>query len=152
VDTVAFCGPVAEVDSELRSAMLRALSHQFPEDLESVAIAGGFVRVLEDIRRVLAPVVGNRGVSALLHRSLHLAGHRFAIPTPSGSEDSIDLQALQASLSALDSATARAAIHGVFNSFHDLLTSLIGVPLTERLFDSVWASPPSGQAVQETKP
>jgi hypothetical protein len=153
VEKTASCGQVVAVDSEPRSAMLRALSHEFPEKLDSVAIAGGLERVLEDIRTVLSPVVGSRGVAALLQRSLQVASHQFAsIPTPSGGEDGVDLHALQAAIASQDPAAARAAVEGVFNAFYDLLTSLIGVPLTERLFDSVWASPPSGNAAQEPKP
>jgi hypothetical protein len=133
--------------------MLRALSHQFPEDSDAVAIAGAFVRVMDDIRTVLTPVVGSRGVTALLQRSLQLASHQFpSIPPPSGSEEVVDLPALQAALAAQDPAAARAAVDGALNSFHDLLTSLIGVPLTERMFVSVWAPPSSGSAAQEPKP
>jgi hypothetical protein len=153
VEQIACCGPVEAVQSEPRSEMLRALSHQFPENSDSVAIAGRFVRVMAEIRAVLSPVVGARGVTALLQRSLQLAGHRYAsLPARSDSEDSIDLQALHVALAALEPAAARAAVDAVLQSFHELLTSLIGASLTERLFDSVWASPPSGNAAQEPKP
>jgi hypothetical protein len=55
-------------------------------------------------------------------------------------------------LAAEDAVAARAAVDGALRCFHDLLTSLIGVPLTERLFESVWTSPSSGNAAQEPKP
>jgi hypothetical protein len=139
------------MDFEPRSAMLRALSHLFPENSDSVAIAGGFVRVLQDIRIVLTPILGERGVAALLQRSLHRARLEFPwLADSPASEASLDLEALQDSLSDQDPASARAAVDGALHAFHALLSSLIGAPLTERLFDSVWAPPSSGNAAQES--
>ena len=139
--------------AEPRSAMLRALSHQFPEDSDAGATAGEFVRVLEDIRIVLAPILGNRGVAALLQRSLHRAGLQFPwIANSLDGPEPLDLAALQLTVAGQDPATSRAAVECVLHSFNALLTSLIGAPLTERLFDSVWTPPPRGDAAQESKP
>jgi hypothetical protein len=133
--------------------MLRALSRQFPENSDAGATAGEFVRVLEDIRIVLAPVLGNRGVAALLQRSLHRAGLQFPwLATSLGGPDFADLAALQIAVARQEPAPARAAVECALHCFHALLTSLIGAPLTERLFDSVWAPPPRGRAAQETQP
>lgn len=130
--------------------MLRALSHQFPKDSDSVAIAGEFVRVLQDIRIVLSPILGVRGVAALLQRSLHLARLQYPwLADPLAGEDFVDVPALHASLTQQDQASTLAAVDDVLLSFHALLTSLIGAPLIERLFESVWTPPPSGSAVQE---
>jgi hypothetical protein len=38
----------------------------------------------------------------------------------------------------------------LLQNFHELLVSLIGASLTERLLRPVWDIPPSGDAVQET--
>jgi hypothetical protein len=133
--------------------MLRALSHQFPENSDAGATAGEFVRVLEDIRIVLAPVLGNRGVSALLQRSLHRASLQFpSIAASLDGPEFVDLPALQLAVAGEEPAPARAAVECVLHAFHALLTSLIGAPLTERLFESVWAPPPRGDAAQEPKP
>ncbi len=132
--------------------MLRALSLQFPKKSDSVAIAGEFVRILQDIRNVLTPILGVRGMAALLQRSLHLV--RLQQPwlsDPLADGDFVDVAALQASLAAQDPASARAAVNGVLASFHALLISLIGAPLTERLFASVWTPSPSGRVAQETQ-
>jgi hypothetical protein len=133
--------------------MLRALSHRFPEQSDSAAISGEFARVLQDIRNVLAPILGNRGVAALLQRSLHRASMQFPwIAETLAGDDLVDLPALQASLAAHEPAAARAAVECSLECFHALLTSLIGAPLTERLFVPVWTPPSSGEAAQEPQP
>jgi hypothetical protein len=129
--------------------MLRALSHQFPENSDSVAIAGDFVRVLQDIRIVLTPILGVRGVAALLQRSLHLARIQFPWLEDPLAEDFLDVSALQESLTRQNPDSARSAVSGVLHSFHALLTSLIGAPLTERMFDAVWTAPSNGTDAEE---
>ena len=133
--------------------MLRVLWHQFPTESDSVSTAGEFVRVLQDIRIVLTPILGVRGVAALLQRSLHLARlHHPWLADPLAGGDYVDVAALQSSLSGRDPASCQAAARAVLSSFHALLSSLIGEPLTERLFESMWTPPTSGNAAQETQP
>lgn len=140
------------MEPESSSLMLRTLSLQFPKNSDSAVIAGEFVRVLQDIRIVLSPILGVRGVAALLQRSLHLARLQHPwLADPLAGGDFVDVPALQASLAGQDHASARAAVEAVLASFHALLNSLIGAPLTERLFASVWTPSPSGRAAQETQ-
>ena len=47
-------------------------------------------------------------------------------------------------------AIAVAANAALLQNFQDLLTSLIGLSLTERLLSPVWDKPSSGQAEQDT--
>lgn len=139
----AFAVERVPVEAEPESAMLRALSHQFPRDSDSVATAGEFVRVLQDIRIVLTPILGVRGVAALLQRSLHLARLQHPwLADPLAGGDFVDVSGLQSSLAEQDRVASLAAVDDVLAAFHALLTSLIGAPLTERLFESVWTPPP----------
>jgi hypothetical protein len=53
-------------------------------------------------------------------------------------------------LAACSSADAANAAAALALTFRDLLTHLIGDSLTERLLRSVWTSPSSGNAAQDT--
>ena len=142
------------MEHEPPSALLRALSPRFPQGLDASSVGREFVRVLLEIRGILPPILGARGVAALLQRSLHQARARFSwLADPFAEGDFIDLPALQSSFAGQDAASARAAaVDGVLASFETLLTSLIGESLTERLFDSVWTLAPEGGHVKETAP
>jgi hypothetical protein len=131
--------------------MLQGIVRQFPEHLDSVAIAGQFVRVMHDIEVVLTPILGERGVAALLQRSFSLARSQHPwLADPFDGGDVPDLSAPYSALARRDPASARAAaVEGVLFPFHALLTSLIGAPLAERLFDATWASPANVPGARE---
>ena len=106
------------------------------------------------ITAALSPIVGQRGVSALLKRSLYLnqGEHRclgaclVAVSTPSG--ETADLTALHTALSQQAADTAVAAQAALLQTFVDLLSRLIGPALTERLLGSSPPSPPIGNATR----
>lgn len=111
-----------------------------------MGVADEFVRVLQELRVILTPVLGVRGVATLLQRSLHAGRMQFPWLADSlADEDFVDLMALQSSLAGEDYRSSRAAADGVLYSFHALLTSLIGMPLTELLLDSA-STPPSNDS------
>ena len=114
--------------------------------LGPAAGVGEVAEVLADICReidaALTPIIGSRGVAALHQRSLHLAtaSHPWlarldpaALHTP---------QALP--LEQPDPLLAAAGAEAFLQTFYDLLTTLIGAGLTERLLRSVWAHSLSG--------
>jgi hypothetical protein len=104
-----------------------------------------------DIDKALAPIIGHVGVAALYRRSLYLARTEHAclavvyeaIPASDG------YTTLKTALSQQTLADATATISALLQTFHDLLTHLIGESLTERLLRSVWDNPSSGHAVQD---
>ncbi|KQM78169.1 hypothetical protein [Xylophilus sp. Leaf220] len=61
------------------------------------------------------------------------------------------LACLREDLGRLDLAEARAISAALLTTFADLLTSLIGEPLTNRLLRSAWNLPPAGTAPIEEK-
>jgi hypothetical protein len=63
-----------------------------------------------------------------------------------------DFAGLRAALATQSSAEAADANAAVLQTFHDLLTSLIGASLTERLLRPVWGSLTGGDAPQDTTP
>ena len=96
--------------------------------------------IWQDIDGALTPIIGPRGVAALFHRSLHLAAQSqpllAAIQT--GTLTTMDLSALKLQLAAQTPAAAAAAAGVLLHTFHELLGTLIGASLTERLLRAVW--------------
>ncbi|MBT9528115.1 MAG: hypothetical protein IV105_22885 [Rhizobacter sp.] len=96
----------------------------------------------------LAPVLGRRGVVALYKRSLHLnvTAYPWLALVPEGTDEAlaIDLMPLRSMLARQSGADAAEVGAALIHTFIELLTSLMGASLSERLLDSVWASPPNG--------
>jgi len=95
----------------------------------------------EAIGIALSPIIGVRGVAALYQRSLFLSGSAY--PWLQGllesNAESMDLAALKLVLTERRfSAEAAAGAGAHLQAFHEVLTSLIGSSLLERLFRSVW--------------
>jgi hypothetical protein len=107
----------------------------------AVQVAHSMSEILRDIDAALIPIVGERGVTALYRRSLHLAGaaHPWLL---AGQEEPTAWVTLLAERSAADAAGGGDAF---LRSFYILLTELIGSALAERLLDSVWNAGPSRQ-------
>ena len=120
-------------------------------DASAGQIADAIVAVWREIDQALHPIIGHRGVAALFNRSLSLAaakypwlalGHQGALTT-------LDPSALKATLVRQSAADAAASGIALFQSFRELLASLIGGSLTDRLLRSVWALPPGTSPVQD---
>jgi hypothetical protein len=119
-----------------------------------VAIAGELARVVQDLAAALTPILGTRGVAALYLRTLHVtrAHHAWLAEPLEVAQPAIDLVALQAAFVRQDRAEATAAATALLQSFHDLLASLIGLPLCARLLDPVWAHSLRRHTAQDTTP
>jgi len=106
------------------------------------------------IGAVLSPIVGQRGFAALYKRSLQLTGADFAwlAEVQDGALQTADFLALRTALAAQTDPVASAASTALLKNFHDLLTTLIGRSLTDRLLNSVWEKPTSGHPAQDTSP
>lgn len=102
----------------------------------------------------LAPIVGARGVTALYQRSLHLtaATHGLLAGVQQDDPHSLDLEPLRQALAGQPHADVVALGNALLQTFQQLLTSLIGPSLTERLLRSVWTDSSSGSTAQDTTP
>lgn len=91
------------------------------------------------IEAVLSPILGRRGVAALLHRSLSVASatHPWMSVHNEGMPTSFDIAALTDAVGRQDAADAHAGAVALMRTFHELLASLIGASLTERLLTPV---------------
>lgn len=130
------------------------LARRVGADASAAQVAAAVVAVWHEIDAALAPIVGPRGVAALYQRSLHLAraAHPWLAGASAGLHDALDLAALDVVLARQDSASAAAASNALLQTFHDLLGSLVGASLTERLLRCVWANTSSGSPAQDATP
>ena len=115
-------------------------------------VADATVAAWRDINSTLNPIIGTRGVAALYRRSLFLQrqAHPWLAGALDGPATGIDLAVLKSVLAQQDSDAAAAAGGAALQTFHELLTNLVGASLTERLLRSVWATFLSGPAAKDT--
>ncbi|MCV2352258.1 hypothetical protein [Paucibacter sp. Y2R2-4] len=126
-----------------------------PEYLEAAAdsaqLAALFGKVCLEIDRILVPIVGQRGVAALFSRSLHQCVK--SLPWLGAGERQLPLEfswvVLRPLIALQPRAEAQAAVCLMLQTFCELLTKLVGRPLTERLLRSPWLIFLSGSAAQE---
>ena len=69
--------------------------------------------------------------------------------THEGVQTDMDLAALKSVFRQQSSANAAGGGSALFQTFYELLASLIGPSLTERLLRSVWATSSSGPSAQD---
>ena len=130
------------------------LAHRVGRDANATQIADAVAATWQEIDTALAPILGSRGVAALYKRSLYLCGatHPWLAVLHEGVQTGVDLPPLKSLLTQQGSADAANAATALFQTFHQLLSSLIGLSLTERLLRSVWSDFPGGSPAQDTSP
>jgi hypothetical protein len=108
----------------------------------------------ERVGLALAPVLGARGVAALYVRSLHLASarHPWLGTLTLGAGNAMDLARLKSAVAAQQAVDAADAGDALLQTFHDLLVSLVGLSLTERLLRPVGLHDSSGNPDQDAAP
>ena len=100
----------------------------------------------------LSPIIGQGGVMALFRRSVSMT--RTTHPRLASMQEEPDqletFAALQAALSQQTGVDAAAGNSAVLRKFLDILTSLIGESLAERLLSSVWDDSSHDDDMRET--
>jgi len=127
------------------------LAHRVGKDANAAQIADAIVATWQEIEAALTPIIGQRAVVALYRRSLHLTGsiHPWMAGTHEGVQTDMDLAALKSVFRQQSSANAAGGGSALFQTFYELLASLVGPSLTERLLRSVWATSSSGPSAQD---
>lgn len=102
----------------------------------------------------LSPIIGKRGVAALYKRSLRVTAtsHPWLSSLISDHLGPIDITALSTAFAQQTVASAAAASDALLQAFSNLLASLLGASLTNRLLEPVGSHFPSGTAAQDPTP
>jgi hypothetical protein len=119
---------------------------------DAARIAEVAAETWREIFAALSPVIGPGGAAALYQRSLILtrAAYPCLASVREGTVQPGEFSALRQVLSQQSTAQAAAANGALLHTFCDLLTSLIGVSLTERLLHSIHNLPSGDPAEQST--
>lgn len=136
-----------------REAIRRTLAWGAGEAPDASAIAEATLNTWRQVADRLAPVIGARGVDALFSRSLHVTSKTFpwlAVTGNDGNGTAL-LASLKLRLAGQETAAVAQASDALLVNFIELLTTLIGASLTERLLAPVWAPPPP-ESEQESAP
>lgn len=126
-----------------------ALTHRFEERTQADEIAKALVSIWQEIDDVLRPILGQRGVAALYQRSLYLTRrlHSWLECPHETPQITIDFTHLETVLAHQHRVTTIAGAACLLQTFYNLLITLIGLSLTERLLRSVgnhlFSSPPA---------
>ena len=134
--------------------ILATLSARASREVGPGRIAAGVVELCTGVASALTPIVGPRGVAALYKRSLHLASQEHA--SLRGLQEQVqsemELAPLRERLATLTDADAALVGGALLVTFYELLGSLVGPSLTERLLRSLWDRPLSDPPASETSP
>lgn len=113
-------------------------------------VADAAVARWQSIVDALTPVLGQRGVAALYRRTLNVAARTHPCLLDAHEEgEPIGFAPLRAVLLAQPDNQAAMATDASIQTFHELLNSLIGIPLTQKLLGNLWSSTFSGSPVQD---
>ncbi|MBA3771848.1 MAG: hypothetical protein H0X13_04995 [Ramlibacter sp.] len=104
-------------------------------------MADAAVTQWDAIASALTPIIGGNGVAALYHRSLYLNAktHPWLAHQRNADAFAMDLAALRSLLIDRDAADVAAGNAALIQTFNELLASLVGASLAERLLGPVWA-------------
>jgi hypothetical protein len=121
-------------------------------DANAERVADAAALTWREIHAVLSPVIGAGGVGALYQRSLHLSRgpYPWLAAVREDPQHPGEFPVLQLVLSQQTTRDVAAANDALLHTFFDLLTSLIGVSLTERLLRSVRSLPAGAPATQDS--
>lgn len=130
-------------DSSSRHPAAAPLAGRIGDDSTAAEIAAACGALWLEHVGVLSPIIGPRGVTALGQRSLHLASnaHPWLAARQPGGPATLDAALLVSLLAQRPGDEAAAAGQAFFHTLRELLSSLIGASLTERLLRTVWGPP-----------
>jgi hypothetical protein len=147
-------GQLSNMDSQESRRLASTLEQLASQGADKAQITAAIVFAWSEIETALAPIIGKRGVAALYERGLYLtsSNHPWLAAVPAGADGRMDLPALTAVLEKQGSAAAAAGGGAHLQAVYELLSSLIGPSLTERLLRSIWANSFNGPASQDLLP
>ena len=129
------------MESEESHRIVVTLTQRAGDGADEHQLADFIVSAWQTIEASLSPIIGQRSVATLYKRSFYLASrkHPWLMDVHEGMQATMNLAALKAALVEQSSAEIAAGAGDALQMFYEVLTNLIGAPLTERLLRSVWA-------------
>jgi hypothetical protein len=123
----------------LRQRIGRLITHRAGSS-DARAVAAAARQTQEDLTAVFAPLISSAGVEALSERAFDLAQREYPAGKRRGDSTPIDEPFGQVSrwLEAQVPSAAADAAAAMFATFAELLTTLIGEPLTTRYLQKAW--------------
>jgi hypothetical protein len=117
------------------------VNHLVETGADSQQVAQTIGETCQAVVAALTPIIGSKGAAAMYRRSLRLAGQSYSwlLSEPDGQPTADDVEALMLLLARQTSADAAAGGRLLLRTFYELLGSLIGPSLTERLLRTAWA-------------
>lgn len=142
------------MESEQSHRLALALTHRVGQDASAEQTGAGLVALCREISEALEPILGPRGVSALYQRSFDrtLAGFPWLAAAAEGLQTSLGVLALRPVLAQQGHEAAAAGAAAFLLAFHELLSSLVGLSLTEQLLQSILKDSSSGASAQDLLP
>lgn len=119
-----------------------------------VAMAAAITDTWRGIDDALSPIIGPRGMAALYQRSVYVtaAAHPALASLRTDVQGAMDLAVLAAALHQQDTAGAATTGDALLQTFSDLLASLVGPGLAERLLAPALSHLPAGTPVRDFEP
>lgn len=135
----------------LRKRVLRVITRRAGSSTAASAVAAATRLAHDDLTAVFAPLISSAGVEALWARAFDLARREYpADPIDERKHESstadqpLALVTLWLEMQAPSVATEAAA--AMFSTFAELLTTLIGEPLTMRYLERAWSGFSDGES------
>lgn len=141
-------------ESEEGRQIVASLARRVGDIADLAKIAHAIISTLQDMDAALRPIIGQQGVVALYRRSLNLcvSNHPRLARTYDKVQSGMDLIALKSLI--VEQSDSDALFFGevLLTTFYELLTTLIGPSLTERLLRGMWEPSLSDTPSQENSP
>ena len=137
----------------MRQVVQKALACEAGADADAKVVAAAALRLYSTLAQHFAPLIGDGGVTALMHRSVHLTQRDFPWLADTGNPDQpvSPLSEVSLCLGRQEPVAAGQAVVALFETFGNLLAKMIGEPLTTRLLRQAWPTGFSDEASQETQ-
>jgi len=128
------------VTTILRQRIVRLITHRAGSSTDASAVAAAARQTQDDLAAVLAPLISSAGVEALSGRAFDLARREYPADQRRGDNTPTDEPFDQVSqwLERQVPSAATDAAAEMFATFAELLTTLIGEPLTTRYLQKAW--------------
>ena len=139
------------MESPASGSLAPPLAHRVSAYADAGRLADAVVVAWQEIDAALTPIVGPRGFAALYKRSVYVAaqGHPWLMEVHDHALASVNLSDLNSVFKQQSHLEATAGAALLFETFHDLLVSMVGPSLTERLLRSVWVDASSGPTAKD---